>query len=103
MRGARPFLRTRPRPTGGSRVRGAILLLALAAAAPAADGPAWTTKVPDFRSSWPEPLAVGSAAPEFSLRYEASPDGKTFAILSLGKDGKPGGRGPDADVEARAP
>jgi general secretion pathway protein G len=37
------------------------------------------------------------------LRYEASPDGKTFAIRSLGKDGKPGGRGPDADVEARAP
>jgi peroxiredoxin len=68
MRGVRPFLRTRPRPTGGGGVRGAILLLALAAAAPAADGPAWTTKVPDFRSSWPEPLAVGSAAPEFSLR-----------------------------------
>ena len=29
--------------------------------------PEWVAKVPDFRSSWPPPLAIGSAVPDFTL------------------------------------
>jgi hypothetical protein len=35
-----------------------------------------------------------------SLRYVIDPNG-TFVLSSLGRDGKPGGSGDDADVSAR--
>jgi hypothetical protein len=37
------------------------------------------------------------------LVYEPAEDGRSFRILSLGRDGKRGGRHADADVEVRRP
>lgn len=37
------------------------------------------------------------------MTYVPAADGKGFAVGSLGRDGKAGGKGPDADVLSRVP
>lgn len=54
---------------------GALLLVPTARAD---DEPAWVGRVPDFRSEWPPPLAIGSEAPAFSLK-----DARTGRPVSL--------------------
>lgn len=59
-----------------------VLLAALLpfTAAHAADAPEWVATVPDFRSEWPPPLAIGTEAPAFSLT-----DARTGRPVSLAK------------------
>jgi hypothetical protein len=62
---------------------------------PADLGEVFRHKLPTGRSDDPANDLHGRP-----LRFVAASDGKTFTVSSFGKDGRPGGRGLDADTEA---
>ena len=57
---------------------------------------------PPAPASWPQGGYLTTPATDgWGKPYEYRSDGSSFAIRSLGKDGKPGGEGVDADIESK--
>ena len=57
---------------------------------------------PPAPTSWPQGgYITAPAADGWNKPYEYLSDGSSFSIRSLGKDGKPGGDGVDADIESK--
>ncbi len=57
---------------------------------------------PPVPTSWPQGGYLSTPALDgWGKPYDYKSDGATFTIRSLGRDGKPGGEGVDADIEGK--